>query len=38
VAGKPIRTVEREASVLSVSECGHKKEQEATGHTVEIES
>jgi hypothetical protein len=38
VAGKPIRTVEKGASVLSVSECGHKKEQQATGHIVEIES
>jgi hypothetical protein len=39
VAGKRICTVEKEASVLSVSECGHKeKEQKATGHIVEIES
>jgi hypothetical protein len=39
VASRPIRTVERETSVVSVSEFRHKKrEQQATVHIVEIES
>jgi hypothetical protein len=40
VSSKPICTVEKEASVLSVGEFHHKKkrEQQATVHIVETES